>query len=134
MANQRNFIVAVRIRPPSNTERINRCHRKNVVPVDKTMLVYDPPHHVDEWNLKGFVPSGVNKNTNLLYGHSRPKNLKYAFDHVFDEYASQEEVYRNTSQKVINQVLDGYNATVFAYGATGSGTTHNLHYIYISFS
>ena len=29
-------------------------------------------------------------------------------------------------RQVLNGVLDGYNASVFAYGATGAGKTHTM--------
>jgi kinesin family protein 18/19 len=47
------------------------------------------------------------------------QRLRYAFDHVFDASVSTAEVYARTSQFMIQGVLDGFNATVFAYGQTG---------------
>lgn len=47
------------------------------------------------------------------------KDLRFAFDHVFDETSSQTEVLRHTTQAIIDGVLDGINSSVFAYGATG---------------
>ncbi len=38
---------------------------------------------------------------------------------AFGPDASQEEVYEATTKKLVENVLQGYNATVFAYGATG---------------
>jgi kinesin family protein 18/19 len=35
-------------------------------------------------------------------------------------------VYEATSSSLVSDVLMGYNATVFAYGATGSGKTHTM--------
>nr|XP_012220553.1 PREDICTED: kinesin-like protein KIF19 [Linepithema humile] len=37
-----------------------------------------------------------------------------------------EQVYEGTTKKLAQDVLNGYNATVFAYGATGSGKTHTM--------
>ena len=50
----------------------------------------------------------------------------FAFDRVFDENASQADVYEGTTKNLLDSVLDGYNATVFAYGATGCGKTHTI--------
>lgn len=52
--------------------------------------------------------------------------MRFGFDKIFDEDATQEEVYQATSQKLLDNVLDGFNATVFAYGATGCGKTHTI--------
>lgn len=35
-------------------------------------------------------------------------------------------VYKNTTAPLVEDVLKGYNAAVFAYGATGSGKTHTM--------
>ncbi|KAI5298571.1 kinesin-like protein Klp5, partial [Ascosphaera atra] len=48
------------------------------------------------------------------------------FDKVFDENTSQQDVYEATTRGLLDNVLDGYNATVFAYGATGCGKTHTI--------
>lgn len=63
----------------------------------------------------------------LLYddgGKSRPR--KYSYDHVFRENDTQEQVYKTTTAPLVRDVLNGYNAAVFAYGATGSGKTHTM--------
>ncbi|KAL1377014.1 hypothetical protein pipiens_004249, partial [Culex pipiens pipiens] len=57
---------------------------------------------------------------------TRNKPKKYNYDHVFGESSSQEEVYQTTTAPLVQDVLNGYNAAVFAYGATGSGKTHTM--------
>lgn len=54
------------------------------------------------------------------------KDQVFAFDRVFDENVTQTEVYEATTKNLLDSVLDGYNATVFAYGATGCGKTHTI--------
>lgn len=54
------------------------------------------------------------------------KDQVFAFDRIFDENANQTEVYEATTKNLLDSVLDGYNATVFAYGATGCGKTHTI--------
>lgn len=56
----------------------------------------------------------------------RVKDMRFGFDRVFDENATQEDVYEATTKSLLDSVLDGYNATVFAYGATGCGKTHTI--------
>lgn len=50
----------------------------------------------------------------------------FAFDRVFDDNTTQSDVYEGTTRSLLDSVLDGYNATVFAYGATGCGKTHTI--------
>ena len=56
----------------------------------------------------------------------RSKDQTFGFDRVFDENATQGDVYEATTRSLLDNVLDGYNATVFAYGATGCGKTHTI--------
>lgn len=48
------------------------------------------------------------------------------YDYVFAEDSTQDEVYQTTTSPLIKDVLKGYSAAVFAYGATGSGKTHTM--------
>ena len=63
----------------------------------------------------------------------RVKDQTFAFDRVFDENTSQADVYESTTKNLLDSVLDGYNATVFAYGATGCGKTHTITSVCQSF-
>ena len=56
----------------------------------------------------------------------RVKDQTFGFDRVFDENTTQGDVYEATTRNLLDSVLDGYNATVFAYGATGCGKTHTI--------
>ena len=56
----------------------------------------------------------------------RTKDQTFGFDRVFDENITQGDVYEATTKNLLDSVLDGYNATVFAYGATGCGKTHTI--------
>ena len=50
---------------------------------------------------------------------NRSRERKYMFDVVSDARADQDDVFSATAKTLISSVLEGYNATVFAYGATG---------------
>ncbi|KAL7976517.1 hypothetical protein Chor_008466 [Crotalus horridus] len=50
----------------------------------------------------------------------------YIFDHVFQSHTSQEQVYNDCAKKIVKDVLEGYNGTIFAYGQTSSGKTHTM--------
>lgn len=56
----------------------------------------------------------------------RVKDQTFGFDRIFDDNATQVDVYESTTKPLLSSVLDGYNATVFAYGATGCGKTHTI--------
>lgn len=45
----------------------------------------------------------------------------FTFDYVYDQDSTQQQVYDNTARSVVDSSLQGYNATIFAYGQTGTG-------------
>ncbi len=51
---------------------------------------------------------------------------EYSFDRAFDQIATQMDIYEECAKPFINDVLDGKNVTVFAYGSTGAGKTHTM--------
>lgn len=56
----------------------------------------------------------------------RSREQRYYFDRIFPQSATTEVVYKNTCESLIDSVVKGYNACVFAYGTTGSGKTHTM--------
>ena len=50
----------------------------------------------------------------------------YNFDHVFGAEVGQEMLYEELVHCSVEKVLDGFNATVFAYGQTGTGKTFTM--------
>ena len=51
---------------------------------------------------------------------------RYTFDHVFEPSATNAELYASVGAPLLNAALDGYNATLLAYGQTGAGKTHTI--------
>ncbi|XP_072941349.1 kinesin-like protein KIF3A [Epargyreus clarus] len=50
----------------------------------------------------------------------------YAYDAVFDSNTSQMDIYVQTASPIVEEVLKGYNGTIFAYGQTGTGKTYTM--------
>lgn len=50
----------------------------------------------------------------------------YSFDYVYDQESTQDLVYNKTAKPAVQSVLEGYNATILAYGQTGTGKTHTM--------
>ncbi|XP_066496966.1 kinesin-like protein KIF19, partial [Tiliqua scincoides] len=57
---------------------------------------------------------------------NRSREKTFIFDMVFGHKATQEEVYVSTTKNLIEGIISGYNATVFAYGPTGAGKTYTM--------
>ena len=56
----------------------------------------------------------------------KPENHIYTHDLVLKPEATQEYVYEVVGKKTVDDVLNGYNGTLFTYGQTGSGKTYTL--------
>lgn len=50
----------------------------------------------------------------------------FTFDRVFGPDSKQMDVYKSVVNPLIEEVLQGYNCTVFAYGQTGTGKTYTM--------
>ncbi|TFB04918.1 Kinesin-like protein, partial [Trichoderma ghanense] len=99
------------------TPKLHQRGIRNVIKViDDRCLIFDPPED-----------SPVQKFSRTVVPASKKvKDQVFAFDRVFDDNTTQAEIYEGTTRGLLDSVLDGYNATVFAYGATGCGKTHTI--------
>ena len=45
---------------------------------------------------------------------------------MFGQYSTQRDVFTSMVKPVVEEVIQGFNCTVFAYGQTGTGKTHTM--------
>ncbi|XP_052174381.1 kinesin-like protein KIN-5C isoform X2 [Diospyros lotus] len=50
----------------------------------------------------------------------------FIFDKVFGPSAQQRDLYDQAIIPIVNEVLEGFNCTIFAYGQTGTGKTYTM--------
>ena len=105
-----NILVCVRCRPLSSLEYQLSTYETIRIMDDKMVILMDPI----EYN----GPNTIFKN--------RSREQTYAFDFAFDKYSTQDTVFEKSTKFLIDGVVNGYNATVFAYGATGAGKTYTM--------
>ncbi|OAP62142.1 hypothetical protein AYL99_04345 [Fonsecaea erecta] len=71
--------------------------------------------------------SGVRgKTVELSMGPNAISNKTYYFDKVFSPAADQAIIFDDVVAPVLNEMLTGYNCTIFAYGQTGTGKTYTM--------
>lgn len=113
-------------RPPAMVRP--RGIRKVVECVDDKMMIFDPAetnplNSVSETVLNSICSQRQNSRRRLRRNGGE---IKFVFDKLYDEEASQMDVYSGTTSALLDSVLDGFNGTVFAYGATGCGKTYTV--------
>ncbi|MCJ1312742.1 kinesin motor protein cin8 [Agyrium rufum] len=70
---------------------------------------------------------GVKGNTvELSMGPSALSNKLFHFDRVFSPAADQVAIFDDVVHPLLDEILLGYNCTVFAYGQTGTGKTYTM--------
>ena len=90
--------------------------------VDDRMLIFDPKNN----NSRGITRRHTLNSGSIGSHNRRHKEHKFIFDKLFDEQATQNDVYEHTAKPSVDAVLDGFNSTIFAYGATGCGKTFTI--------
>ena len=105
--NSYNILVAVRVRPLNKKEELISTDETITVENKNMILLKDPNGYMNPNNI-------------------RTKEQFLTFDYAFDKNETQENIFNNTTKFLIKDVLNGYNATVFAYGATGAGKTYTM--------
>ncbi|XP_045505731.1 kinesin-like protein KIF3A isoform X3 [Colias croceus] len=98
-----NVRVVVRLRPMDSREKIDGSYNcVSVDTVNNTIAV-----------------------TRTNVSPPEPPRI-YAYDAVFDSNTSQMDIYIQTASPIVEEVLKGYNGTIFAYGQTGTGKTYTM--------
>nr|XP_004655791.2 kinesin-like protein KIF18B [Jaculus jaculus] len=118
MAVEDSMRVVVRIRPATPKE-LESQRRPMIQVVDEQVLVFDPEE--SDGGFPGLKWGGSHDGSK-----KKGKDLTFAFDRVLGEAATQQDVFQHTTHSILDSFLQGYNCSVFAYGATGAGKTHTM--------
>ncbi|XP_047464478.1 kinesin-like protein KIF22 [Mugil cephalus] len=66
------------------------------------------------------------QNLEIINWRNATETVKYHFDVFHGEQTTQQEVFLSSVKPILPHVLNGQNASVFAYGPTGAGKTHTM--------
>lgn len=106
-----SFYVVVRVRPFNSKELAQVDTRDVVSVIDAERLIFDPkPRHTAAHNP----------------GAHRYRDTMFSYSHVFGTESTNRQIYEDTGRRLIRPALDGYNCSIFAYGATGAGKSHTM--------
>jgi len=62
----------------------------------------------------------------LIVKDIKADEISFMYDYVFDINSNQEEVFEQVGYPVLNNIVEGFNGTIMAYGQTSSGKTHTM--------
>ena len=108
-----NIRVLLRVRPEEAAEDVEVVHANE----DSNSCV------VAETTALALSQSTSGAKARSKKGKSKSKS--FAFDRVFGPARTQADVYAAVDP-LVESAVNGYNATVFAYGSTGSGKTYTI--------
>ncbi|CAM0873785.1 unnamed protein product [Alopecurus aequalis] len=103
--------VAVRFRPPKSSTEAD---------VDSSYFSGGGAGGNREWRID-------DTRISLLHRAVPVPGTSFAFDHVFDETATNARIYGLLVRSLIRAAVDGFNGTAFAYGQTSSGKTFTMN-------
>ncbi|XP_065313232.1 kinesin-like protein unc-104 isoform X3 [Gordionus sp. m RMFG-2023] len=102
--------VAVRVRPFNSREYSYDC--KSIIEMtDKTTIITNPKISP---NSKEAI-----KSFNFDYSY-------YSHDSENPSFATQDMVYKDIGEEMLNHAFEGYNVCIFAYGQTGAGKSYTM--------
>ncbi|XP_053686721.1 kinesin-like protein KIF18A [Sabethes cyaneus] len=119
MDSSTNIRVAVRVRP-FNKRELEQNQRNIIKVLDRTTLMFDPDEDEDEFFFHG------TKQTHRDITKRLKKKLAMEYDEVFDAEATNEDIFQHCTKPLVQSVMNGYNCSVFVYGATGAGKTFTM--------
>ncbi|KAI8121322.1 Kinesin-like protein KIF18A [Lucilia cuprina] len=116
---QKNIKVVVRVRP-YNRRELEQNQRTIIKVMDQTTLLFDPDEDEDEFFFQGVKQNhrDITKKVN--------KKLSMEYDRVYDTDTTNMQIFEECTAPLVDSVLNGYNCSVFVYGATGAGKTFTM--------
>lgn len=90
----------------------------------KVYIRIRPKNKKEENDNALIVDSNLDKIT--VSNQENKESVNFTFDKIYDYITSQDQLYKDIGEKPVKIVCDGYNTTIFAYGATGSGKTFTM--------
>ena len=68
----------------------------------------------------------MDQNEIIIRNKETDQDKTFAFDAVYAPNSRQQTIYDETAFPLVENVLEGYNGTIFAYGQTGCGKTFTM--------
>ncbi|KIW65957.1 hypothetical protein PV04_08170 [Phialophora macrospora] len=90
----------------------------------KVVARFRPQNKVE--NANGGQPIVQFTGDDTVQLQSSETNAPFTFDRVFDMSSQQADIFDFSIRSTVEDVMNGYNGTVFAYGQTGAGKSYTM--------
>ncbi|KAH8820078.1 kinesin heavy chain [Xylogone sp. PMI_703] len=90
----------------------------------KVVARFRPQNRVE--NEQGGLPIVTFDSEDTCTLDSKEATGSFTFDRVFDMSSRQKDVFDFSIKPTVDDILNGYNGTVFAYGQTGAGKSYTM--------
>lgn len=118
-----NVKVFCRLRPPNERERGVISSSSSSTSTDLLSRIHASTSFVKKCVT---VPASDTMQQTVFLQSKHCPAKTFTFDRVFDEDATQNDVFEVVGAPITRTCLEGYNGTIFAYGQTGSGKTFTM--------
>lgn len=109
--------VVIRVRPPLPRELNGDIPFENIIAIDDREQCITVSKNVDQV---------IDEDGQVVANPGPYSTHSFVFDYVYGQNSTQKKVYETTARSVVDSALQGYNATIFAYGQTGTGKTYTM--------
>ena len=120
----------LRVKPVKNSSAKSKEKNFSIDKLDKNVCMF---HKITPLKQSPTASSGSATSMNnskyqlpKTYSQVNKRKHTFQFNGIMDETATQNDVFRVVGTPTVQNVLDGFNSTVFVYGQTGSGKTFTM--------
>ena len=92
----------------------------------KVICRFRPLNDKEKENTKDLCITYIDEEQVEIKSKNEYNNFTFQFDKIFNTMSTQKEIYDYSAKELVDSVLSGYNATIFAYGQTASGKTYTM--------
>lgn len=109
----------------------NSLLEENIRVVCRFRPINKKERHEEKTNrLQDFPIQYKKNNSTIIIPRERYKNnLEFTLDRIMKPTTSQDDAFKILAQPLVEQVMTGYNCTIFAYGQTGSGKVPKYSFV-----
>ena len=113
-----------KVKVPTKRHTMSNAKKANNI---RVMCRFRPMNDIEHSKNGSIIYKLMKKNSAVIEHPDKihhPQPMSYAFDRIYGDKSAQVEIYQEAALPLIDNIFEGYNATIFAYGQTGTSIHH----------